>query len=218
MTQLVPRDQYVPVPPIAEEKKAEAKALLETQLGFPVCGARNRSGGVCANKAGKGTDHLNEGRCRYHGGNNQSPLAKNWKHGRNAQLKTSHPKLEEKLAELRQDHDVFNLEGEIMKMRGLAEIMLDEEELLSAAKLLLDVSKIVERYHQILEGRKYVISIENVSNMMQVVQDAIFRHVPDEHTRHLIAQDLLGMRLSTGRSKAIEGDYTEVEDEDDGEE
>lgn len=34
----------------------------------PLCGARNRHGGTCKAEAGKGTDHLGEGRCKNHGG------------------------------------------------------------------------------------------------------------------------------------------------------
>jgi len=32
------------------------------------CGAKTRTGGVCRLKAGKGTDHVGLGRCKYHGG------------------------------------------------------------------------------------------------------------------------------------------------------
>lgn len=33
-----------------------------------ICGARTRSGDPCKNVAGKGTDHLGVGRCKFHGG------------------------------------------------------------------------------------------------------------------------------------------------------
>ena len=37
-------------------------------MDVPRCGARTRSGGSCRNKAGKGTDHVGKGRCKFHGG------------------------------------------------------------------------------------------------------------------------------------------------------
>lgn len=36
--------------------------------GSPRCGARTRSGSPCRNVAGKGTNHLGIGRCKFHGG------------------------------------------------------------------------------------------------------------------------------------------------------
>jgi hypothetical protein len=34
-----------------------------------LCGSPKKGGGTCANRAGKGTDHVGHGHCRYHGGN-----------------------------------------------------------------------------------------------------------------------------------------------------
>jgi|APHM01.1.fsa_nt_gi hypothetical protein len=33
-----------------------------------ICGAQNRDGDPCQQKAGWGTDHVGEGRCKFHGG------------------------------------------------------------------------------------------------------------------------------------------------------
>ena len=48
--------------------------MTATGNTFPTCAARKRdgSGGVCALKAGWGTDHVGFGRCKLHGGANPS--------------------------------------------------------------------------------------------------------------------------------------------------
>lgn len=39
----------------------------------PVCGAKTRAGSPCQQRAGWGTDHVGEGRCKLHGGNAGAP-------------------------------------------------------------------------------------------------------------------------------------------------
>lgn len=199
-------EEQLAIPEPAQWQRMVAEA--EARLGFPICAARNRALTPCENKAGKGTDHLGEGRCKFHGGKNQTPLAKNWKHGKFAQIKTQHPALRAKMEEIAGDHQVFELEQEILKMRGMIEIMLDQDDLLAAARMIVDLSKVVERLHNIQVGRRYVISIENVSIIIETVKDVIIRHVPDEYTRAKIATDLNNLRLASGASspKYIEGE------------
>jgi len=186
---------------------------IEEKKGFKICGARNRELTPCGNMAGKGTDHVGEGRCSYHGGRNQNVTAKNYKHGRFSKIKTEHPMLRAKMEQLALDHDVFDLRDEILKVRAIAEIMADQEEWLATAKMAVDVSKIIERLHNIEVGRRYVISIENVSVIINAVQEAIFRHVPDEYTRHLIAQELSSTRLTMALPPApvIEAEFVEID-------
>lgn len=189
-------------------------AELEEKKGFKICGARNRELVPCGNFAGKGTDHVGEGRCSYHGGRNQNVTAKQYKHGKFSKIKTEHPMLREKMEQLAADHDVFDLRNEILQVRAIAQIMADQEEWLATAKMAVDVSKVIERLHNIEVGRRYVISIENVGVIIQAVQEAIFRHVPDEYTRHLIAQELTNTRISMALPPAatavIEAEYEEV--------
>lgn len=40
--------------------------------------------GYCRNTPGKGTDHLGEGRCKFHDGQPAGPANPNWKHGLNS--------------------------------------------------------------------------------------------------------------------------------------
>lgn len=202
------------------ELTKERKAILDLQIeelekvkGFKVCGARNRELIPCGNKAGKGTDHVGEGKCKYHGGSASNVTAKNFKHGRYSKIKTQHPMLRQKMEELQGDTDVFDLRNEILKIRAIAEIMADQEDWLATAKMAVDVSKIIERLHNIEVGRRYVISIENVGLIIDAVQQAIFRHVPDEYVRHLIAQELKNTRLTMAlpSANAIEAEYSELD-------
>lgn len=193
----------------AHELKVNA---LSEKLGYKICGARTRDLKPCPNRAGKGTDHLGEGKCKYHGGGASNITAKNFKHGLYSKIKTQHPQLRQKMEELSADHDVFDLRLEILRLRAIMEIMAEEHELMASAKLAVDVSKVIERLHLIEVGRKYVISIENVGVIIQAVQTAIFRHVPDEFTRHLIAQELSATRLSIAlpAPEIIEAQYEEI--------
>lgn len=206
-----------------EEKAYWEKLLEETQasISYPICGARNRMGKPCTNKAGKGTDHLGEGRCKMHGGRNQSPLAKQWKHGGFSKIKTQHPELRAKMEEMANDHQVFELEQEILTQRGMIQIMLDRDQLDSADRMIVNLSKVVERLHGIQEGRRYVISIENVSNFRDYVIDVINNEVKDPATKHAIAQQLMRYRVSTGpapkriggsEDNVIEGEVLSVEE------
>lgn len=48
------------------------------------CGATNRNGDPCGLRAGWGTDHVGEGKCKLHGGAStgvSGPANGNWKHG-----------------------------------------------------------------------------------------------------------------------------------------
>jgi uncharacterized protein YeeX (DUF496 family) len=183
----------------------EIVAREEARLGFKICAARTRDGRPCLNQSGKATDHFGEGRCRQHKGAQQSPLATSYKHGGYSVVKTSHPVLREKMEELARDHEVFNMEDEILKLRAITEIFAENNDFQGVAKNIVDTSKVIERLHNIQEGRKYVISIENVASIIETVKEAIFRHVPDEYTRRLIAQELTGIRLSGARPRMIEG-------------
>lgn len=170
---------------------------IEAELGYEICAAANRDLVPCKLKAGQGTDHLGEGRCKYHGGRNQSVNSGNWKGGKHMQVKATHPALQQKMDELAVDHEYFDLRQEILKLRAIMDILAERDELLQTAKLAVDVSKIIERLHNIEVGRRYVISIENVSIIIKTVQEVIFRHVPDEFTRHLIAQELQNVQLTS---------------------
>jgi hypothetical protein len=83
-------------------------------MSILTCGARSRSTGKpCLNVAGKGTDHLGEGRCRLHGG--ATPI----KHGLYSKVRRT--RLGQRMAEIENDPDLLNLETELALLKVLAE-------------------------------------------------------------------------------------------------
>ena len=117
---------------------------------FPTCGATKRQGGgPCTQKAGWGTDHVGEGKCKLHGGS--KPI----KHGRYSTVLRSSVR---DLAEtFESDPDPLNLLPELAQTRAIYQDYLDRCELPlddvrkatfdagAAAALLAEVSKTAKR-------------------------------------------------------------------------
>ena len=168
-------------------------AKIEAQKGYAICGARTGAGKPCANRAGKDTDHYGIGRCKLHGGKNQSPASAKFTHGRTASL--HYPNIIEKVEQLKKDRDVFDLRDHIFLMEAIAQTILenakDIDDLYPLVKVIDNVTKAVQRLHEIEVGRRYVISVENLGNVIGKVVDVIERHVPDPYLRSLIAADIL---------------------------
>ena len=84
-----------------------------------VCGAKKKQGpGTCQQKAGWGTDHLGEGRCKLHGGKSLV------KHGKFSTV-TRQP-LREAIQEAEQNPDPLNVLPEMAKARGVLNLWLTQ--------------------------------------------------------------------------------------------
>ena len=96
-----------------------------------ICGARRNSeageGEVCKQPAGYGTNHVGDGRCKYHGGNTQIV------HGRYSHLK--HRRLAEKIARFEGLEDPLNIEPELAMLRALTEDFVERFDAYQAALL-----------------------------------------------------------------------------------
>lgn len=158
---------------------------------YPICGGKNKSGFDCGRQAGWGTDHLGVGRCRTHGGLRESHnilLRKNF-------LTSSivFPDIQEKLIELRQQ-DVFDLREHIFLMEAIMLTVIGQartvDDLQFVAKLIKESTKIVQALDEIEHGRRLVIEVQGVREILAQVQAVVFRHVPDSYTRDLIATDI----------------------------
>ncbi len=67
----------------------KAKTDEQPHDDYPRCGAKNRAGMPCQQKAGWGTDHVGYGRCKLHGGKNSGAPKGNqnaFKHGMRSQF------------------------------------------------------------------------------------------------------------------------------------
>lgn len=81
------------------------------------CGAKTRAGTPCQQRAGWGTDHVGQGRCKLHGGNAGRPIV----HGR---YSLKHRKaLAEKAAQFEQFEG--DLTAELQLLRALLQDFLD---------------------------------------------------------------------------------------------
>lgn len=192
----------------------KAADVISKEKGYEICGGRTQTDGICTNKAGHGTTHLGVGRCKIHGGNNQTPLAKNYKTGEMAQI--HYTSILEKLNQLKIDRDVFDLRDHIFLIEAVAQTMLENatnvSDLPQLVKVIDTATKAVQRLHEIEVGRRYVISVENLGNIITRVVEVIERHVPDPYVRSLIAEDI--MKLGTQpllNSIAIPVEHKEVE-------
>ena len=91
-----------------------------------ICGAHSRTTGkACQNIAGKGTDHVGEGRCRYHGGS--TPI----KHG--LYSKIPHARLSRRIAEIANRSDLLQLNGELAMLKALLEQWTEKDQSLADA-------------------------------------------------------------------------------------
>lgn len=165
---------------------------------------RGKPGRYCKKWAGNGTDHVGVGRCSLHGGKNQSPDSKNFKHGLRAQIQ--YPMIVEKANQLRKDRDVFDLRDHIFLMEAIAQTILEQasqpHELFPLVKVLEACTKAIERLHNIEVGRRYVISVETMGGIIGKVVEVIERHIPDPYTRALIAEEIT--RLNRTRIPVLE--------------
>ena len=159
---------------------------------YPICGATNKSGFPCGNLAGKRTQHKRMGRCWLHGGNNQQPTAKSFKHGLYSQV--GYPGIQEEIARLEKDRDVFDLRDHIFLMEAICNTILKDaktsEDLFPIVKVIGEITRVVERLHAIEVGRRYVISIENLDSIIGRIVDSVKRYVNDPYIIDLIAEDI----------------------------
>lgn len=91
---------------------------------YTICGAKTRSRvGVCQNPAGSGTNHLGEGRCKFHGGN--APV----KHGRYSKIRR--PQVKQLIEDFEKDPEPLNLLPEVTLLRALLHDYVDRHEKLT---------------------------------------------------------------------------------------
>jgi hypothetical protein len=83
-------------------------------MSLKICGALSKSTQKpCQNIAGKGTDHVGEGRCRFHGG--ATPI----KHGLYSKVRRT--RLGQRMAEIENDPELMELKPELAYLKALAE-------------------------------------------------------------------------------------------------
>ena len=123
-----------------------AKKAENENKPHDICGAKNRNGEPCKLKAGWGTDHLGEGRCKFHGGKSTGADPEKMKKNKNS-VKTGEyetlwydtlddnekEKLEEMTTSILEqlDHEIKLTNIRIGRMMGRIENLKDKKEIVS---------------------------------------------------------------------------------------
>lgn len=129
-----------------------------------ICGAiRKKGAGICQNPAGKGTDHVGEGRCKFHGG--ASPR----KHG--AYSGVTSVRLRELMAEIDQGGVPLDVTKELLVARALLYDWLNQYDALTAALLAWNETRDPEQrpatVPDVFEARALIETISRVVSRIE---------------------------------------------------
>lgn len=178
-----------------------------------ICGGQRRSDGfACHADAGKGTDHLGEGRCKHHGG------ASIVKHGRYSKVRRE--PIRKLIAEFEEDPDPLDLLPDLAAMRALFTDFVERYDewreailawhasfgtengnakprqildLADATRILDRVGKMVERIEKVRSAN--AISQPEFYRMMGEMGRVVAEYVEDEELRGKIREGWLAIRV-----------------------
>ena len=222
-----------------------AKTKPAPQPGFDPdkhCGAKiPNQDRLCMQPKGFKTDHVGEGRCKYHGG--ATPIV----HGRYSKIERT--SIVDKAAEYERDPDLLNIDREIAYLRAVWDRMVanhaqqvdsfedfmeairtgDDEAVAEMGDTALDafpslnmeffnhLVKAVRTSHEMRYAKKYSVPVEELNSIMldmfQLINDVFVRWNIPQEARIEIANKLRTIR---GHSM-IEGSSTVVPQLEDGE-
>ena len=184
-------------------------------MTIPRCGARKKQGpGRCTQKAGWGTVHVGQGKCKLHGG--ATPI----KHGRYSKIKSD--KLRTLIEHHAADETPLDILPELAACRGLFQDFIERYDewrdaliawhdsyleddgkvsrprqildVSDAYRLLSEVTKIVERIEKI--EAQNAVSRRDLMRIMEEMGRYVERHVTDPKIRNRIRDGWLEIRLS----------------------
>ena len=142
------------------------------------CGAETRDGSPCKNRAGKGTDHLGEGRCKLHGGNADRPP----KHGRYSVK--ARKGLEGKIRQYREEDNPAEQWGELALLRALLQEWLNDLDTLDedAVGVILDLQREIRRTLDTINKiqTRTALTQAEVEYLQARMADVLKTHVPKE--------------------------------------
>ncbi|MCH7589355.1 MAG: hypothetical protein IIC78_15165 [Chloroflexi bacterium] len=167
-----------------------------------VCGAKKRAGGECKNRAGKGTEHLGEGRCRLHGGAGSGrPII----HGRYS-LK-HRENLQAKVQKFLEDSKPGSLFDELALERALLQDLLDkvtgqiDQKTRGAIVFLIsEIRKTVESISRMMN--QTALTQADIKFLQAVLSDLLIRYIDDPEKRLAFLgelRDAMGTDPSTRR-------------------
>lgn len=175
---------------------------------FPICGSRTRqdiSQPFCTQKAGWGTSHEGEGRCKLHGGSSPAGVHQpNYKNGRYARRMKG--ELKKRLESMETvESDVLDVIPELQVSQAVFSVnlerfekMLDAGELEKKKDLLEYVGFIQTEARSIVATVKDIIQMRNESAITKAelvylrdgLKRAIEKHIPDVDKQRAFLADL----------------------------
>jgi len=180
----------------------DKKEIVKKDKRYGICGATKVGGDICTSTSGQGTDHPNEGRCKWHEDkSNSSPV-------RMYQI----PALQDRMEFYLLDRNIYSLDREIALNRAYLELFDKHIELFAnidtsvlqemgisfdageltrnITTLTKTIAKLIQTKHEIEVGRKYVIDVKVVAAIMQTIGEVIDTNVIDADTREAINHGL----------------------------
>jgi hypothetical protein len=193
----------------------QADRLNVAKPPAPRCGATNRQGKPCGALAGAGTDHLGQGRCKFHGGAN--PI----RSGRYS--KVDRPRIRELYEEFATDPDPLDVIAELHMARALLRDYLErydewkeaflawhlsfrtvaEQEnpkprevldLADAVRIIDTISKVVSRIEKVRSDS--AISRKDFFRLVSEYARIVEARVGDDQVLEQIKNDWLQVRLA----------------------
>lgn len=147
------------------------------------CNSPKRGGdrSPCSQRAGWGTDHVGEGRCKLHGGRNpRGTKSHHFKHGRYS--KYMKPTMAQFMEKLRDEIDLESVDEEILTATALLMWHMQssgEDWLKYARDLLAAIVSFKEKRHRMLYGEKVSISMTEAQTFVVTVVNVIDREIAD---------------------------------------
>lgn len=159
------------------------------------CNAMTKKG-LCQENAGANTEHLGYGRCWIHGGASIVP-------GTGKQLSLPTPTALKAIVEkAKNDPELFDLRREIAISRGVEtyvqDMIMQESDvdvvnglLRTLNSFLATTGRLVKEQHEMENGRKYLISVEDVKRVLEDVITIITEEVEDPELQKTILDRVL---------------------------
>lgn len=197
------------------------KTTLPMRPSTETCNAVNRSGGYCSLAAGSGTNHLGEGRCKYHGGASPGrPIT----HG--LYSKKYNKTLAETTEELRAHPELLNLSAELLSLKAMLGNIFSvlpeepgdwlEDENLPKVRVLIQLSaEIRKTFKALIEAQMKAgafLTMADVTSMMRQI-GFILDDVCSSCQKRTVLQDRIisDLRFSgTARDDIVDAQFEDV--------
>jgi hypothetical protein len=170
------------------------------------CNARKDDGTLCEQRAGWGTTHPGEGRCKLHGGSSlRGPDHPNYKHGRRTRYdKALKAQLADAYAQL-EDDDAFDIADELRLQRALLLEFINGKDNVTASdrqQLMAwseTISKTAERMTRMRNDT--ALTAAELKLIAARLADVVSRHIAEPDRQAAFLADLfasIGMSGSNG--------------------